>query len=65
MREDAATKPAKLSRGRAPKPAPQLVGRRAKKPPAPPRNPNDAASETGGGGAADETAEEQVQFMLI
>ncbi|XP_075885526.1 uncharacterized protein LOC142890416 isoform X2 [Nelusetta ayraudi] len=58
-REDAAIKPAKLSRGRAPKPVPQLVGRRAKKPPAPPRKPRDAASETGGGGAADENAEEQ------
>lgn len=46
--------------GRAP-----LIGRRANKPPASLKKPRDAASDTEAGGAADETAEEQVQFMLI
>lgn len=54
--EDAEVKPAKLSRGRPPRPVPQLGGRRSKKPQSSSKKPRDAASETW----EEETAEEQV-----
>lgn len=65
MCKDTAIQPAKLSRGRAPKPLLQLGRKRGKKPPTSPAKTKDAASDNGEKSVNDGATEEQVHFHAI
>lgn len=63
--KDTTIKPAKLSRGRAPKPLVQLGRKRGKNPPSPSTKTKDSASDKGEESVNDGAAEEQVVMILF